>query len=93
MWARCGINRQDLAQIAFNKVREREFAKHDSLAQKLAVDKVIDSLVDNLKETYHQQERLDEHQLREDIRRSVEQGGLNDQKIKLPSPNHRSILV
>ena len=74
---------RDLAQIAFNKVREREFAKHDSLAQKLAVDKVIDSLVDNLKETYHQQERLDEHQLREDIRRSVEQGGLDDQKIKI----------
>ncbi len=74
---------RDLAQIAFNKVREREFAKHDSLAQKLAVDKVIDSLVDNLKETYNQQERLDEHQLREDMRRSVEQGGLDDQKIKI----------
>ena len=74
---------RDLAQIAFNKVREREFAKHDSLAQKLAVDKVIDSLVDNLKETYNQQEGLDEHQLREDMRRSVEQGGLDDQKIKI----------
>ena len=74
---------RDLAQIAFNKVREREFAKHESLAQKLAVDKVIDSLVDNLKETYNQQEGLDEHQLREDIRRSVEQGGLDDQKIKI----------
>ena len=74
---------RDLAQIAFNKVREREFAKHESLAQKLAVDKIIDSLVDNLKETYHQQEGLDEHQLREDIRRSVEQGGLDDQKIKI----------
>ena len=74
---------RDLAQIAFNKVREREFAKHDSLAQKLAVDKVIDSLMNKLKETYHQQEGLDEHQLREDIRRSVEQGGLDDQKIKI----------
>ena len=74
---------RDLAQIAFNKVREREFAKHDSLAQKLAVDKVIDSLVSNLKETYNQQRGLDEHQLREDMRRSVEQGGLDDQKIKI----------
>ena len=74
---------RDLAQIAFNKVREREFAKHDSLAQKLAVDKIIDGLVDNLKETYHEREGLDEHQLREDMRRSVEQGGLDDQKIKI----------
>ena len=74
---------RDLAQIAFNKVREREFAKHDSLAQKLAVDKIIDGLVDNLKETYHEQEGLDERQLREDMRRSIEQGGLDDQKIKI----------
>ncbi len=74
---------RDLAQIAFNKVREREFAKHDSLAQKLAVDKVIEGLVDNLKETYHEREGLDENQLREDMRRSVEQGSLDDQKIKI----------
>ena len=74
---------RDLVQIAFNKVREREFAKHDSLAQKLAVDKVIDSLMDNLKETYSEKETLDEHQLREDMRRSVEQGSLDDQKIKI----------
>ena len=74
---------RDLVQIAFNKVREREFAKHDSLAQKLAVDKVIDSLINNLKETYSEKETLDEHQLREDMRRSVEQGSLDDQKIKI----------
>ena len=74
---------RDLAQIAFNKVREREFAKHDDLAQKLAVDKVIDGLVNNLKETYHEQAGLDENQLREDMRRSVEQGSLDDQKIKI----------
>ena len=74
---------RDLAQIAFNKVREREFAKHDDLAQKLAVDKVIDGLVDNLKETYHEQAGLDENQLREDMRRSVEQGSLDGQKIKI----------
>ena len=74
---------RDLVQIAFNKVREREFAKHDSLAQKLAVDKVIDSLINNLKETYSEKETLDEHQLREGMRRSVEQGSLDDQKIKI----------
>ena len=74
---------RDLVQIAFNKVREREFAKHDSLAKKLAVDKVIDSLMNNLKETYSAKETLDEHQLREDMRRAVEQGSLDDQKIKI----------
>ena len=74
---------RDLVQIAFNKVREREFAKHDSLAQKLAVEKVIDSLINNLKETYSEKETLDENHLREDMRRSVEQGSLDDQKIKI----------
>ncbi|MBC6414402.1 MAG: ATP-dependent protease ATPase subunit HslU [Chromatiales bacterium] len=74
---------RDLAQITFNKVREREFAKHDSLAQKLAVDQVVESLMNNLKETYDSQESLDSKQVREDIRRSVEQGKLNDQKIKV----------
>ena len=74
---------RDLVQITFNKVREREFKKHDSLAQKLAVDKVIDGLMKNLKETYDEAQTSDEEQIREDIRRSVEQGSLDDQKIKI----------
>ena len=74
---------RDLVQITFNKVREREFKKHDSLAQKLAVDKVIDALMKNLKETYDEAQTADGEQLREDIRRSVEQGSLDDQKIKI----------
>ena len=74
---------RDLVQISFNKVREREFAKHDGLAHKLAVDKVIDGLMNNLKETDNNQEVSDKNQLREDIRRSVEQGNLDDQKIKI----------
>ena len=74
---------RDLVQISFNEVREREFSKHDSLAQKLAVDQVIDCLMNNLKETYSNQEAMDKSQVREDIRRSVEQGGLDDQKIKV----------
>ena len=74
---------RDLVQITFNKVREREFKKHDSLAQKLAVDKVIDGLMKNLKETYDEAQTSDEEQIREDIRRSIEQGSLDDQKIKI----------
>ena len=74
---------RDLVQITFNKVREREFKKHDSLAQKLAVDKVIDGLMKNLKETYDEAQTSDGEQIREDIRRSVEQGSLDDQKIKI----------
>ena len=74
---------RDLTQITFNKIKEREFTKHDSLAKKLAVDQVIESLMDNIKETYTNQDPKDKDLGRQTLRESVEQGKLDDQKIKV----------
>lgn len=79
---------RDLVQTALANIREREFAKYSSLACKLAEDRIIDSLMSNLKESnelqslYDSKESLNDNQIREELRSAISQGRLDSHKVK-----------
>lgn len=79
---------RDLIQIALSNIRDREFAKHASLARKLAEDRIIDSLMSKLKDSdelealYNAKEPLGENQIREELRQAISQGRLDSHKVK-----------